>query len=430
MKASNRLGRVERLMGADLIVVAGGTDGLPGPVHQLMLRLLLDRQILWVDADAFFPAPAATGRAGNPSASGAFSDASERVVFGEPFEGAPMLPAKSPFPILTSSIVETDELDPAVFVSPLALSRRIRRAAGVLGLHRPMLWLASPWASVLAELFSGLALVYQHIPMARSAIEAGKAGVGSTAFQAAALRSAEAARQEAAIALRANLILAPTAESAARFDQHKTRLLANGVDTDLFATPAQRALDMPCDRPVVGFHGRIDERFDTEGVADLANQLPQWHFMLIGPVSTDVSRLQVMDNVTLTGCLPHEQLPRYSQYWTAAIMPFRVGAPPMPAVPLQLGEYLAAGLPVVGCGEQNLGRYSDLVSRADNVPALAQALRACADEPPSSRALRQKRQLADSWSIRAGFVNRLLDRLEVSERLPSSACDQVEAWTL
>ena len=428
MKAWNGLGRVESLMGSDLIVVAGGTHGLPGPVHQLMLRLLLDRQILWVDADAFFPAPPLTGRAGersgDPSASGASS------ASGEPFERSPMPSAKCPFPILTSSAVETDGIDPAGFVSPLALTRRIRRAAGMLGLHRPMLWLASPWACVLAELFAGPALVYQHVPVARSAIEAGKAVPGDADLPAAAIRSAELARQESAIAQRADLILTSTVESAARFDQEKTRLLANGVDTDLFATPAQRALGMPWDRPVVGFHGHLDERFDTERVAELARQLPQWHFMLIGPASTDVSRLQVMDNVTLTGCLPHEELPRYSQYWTAAIMPLRGGAPPMPDVPLQLGEYLAAGLPVVVSGEQNLGRYYDLVSCADNAPALAQALQACAEEPPSCRALRQTRLLGDAWSIRAGFVNRLLDKLEVRERLPGTAYDQVEAWTL
>lgn len=75
--------------------------------------------------------------------------------------------------------------------------------------------------------------------------------------------------------------------------------------------------------------------------------------MLIGPVSTDVSRLQAIDNVSLKGCLPHDELPRYSQYWTAAIMP-----------------------------------------------------------------------------LRAGFVNRLLDKLEVRERLSESADGQVEAWTL
>ena len=409
-------------MGSDLIVVAGGARGLPGPVHQLMLRLLLDRQILWVDADAFFPPSLlirhADKRSGEPDTSCA------------PVDGAPMLSAKSPFPILTSSVVDTDGIDRAGFVRSLVLSRRIQRAAAVLGLHRPMLWLASPWALGLAELFAGPALVYQHVPVARSAIEAGKARPGDADVQAAAIRSTEAARQEAAIALRADLILAPTVESAARFDQQKTRLLANGVDTDLFATPAQRALDMPWDRPVAGFHGYIDERFDTEVVSELAGHLPQWHFMLIGPVSADVSRLQAMDNVTLTGCLPHEELPRYSQYWTAAIMPFRAGAPPMLDAPLQLGEYLAAGLPVVGSGEQNVGRYSDLVSHADSAPALAQTLQACAEEPPSCRALRQARLLVDAWTIRAGFVNRLLDKLEARERLPGSAYDQVEAWKL
>lgn len=434
MKAWNRLGNVERLMGSDLIVVAGGAHGLTGPVHQLMLRLLLDRQILWVDADAFFPSSPLTGRtgeySGEPSTCVASSASGGRVACAEPFQSSPMRAAKSPFPILTSSVVETDRIDAAGFVSPLVLSRRIRRAAAVLGLHRPILWLTSPWARVLADLFAGPAVVYQHVPVACSPIEAEKSVPEDADDKAATMRAAEVARQEAAIAERADLVLAPTVETAARFDQDRTRVLANGVDTDLFATPAQRALGMPWDRPVVGFHGRIDERFDTECVADLARQLPQWHFVLIGPVSTDVSRLLDMKNVTLTGCLPHEELPRYSQYWTAAIMPRRAGAPPMQDAPLQLGEYLAAGLPVVGSGEQNLGRYSDLVSCADNVLALAQALQACAEEPASCRALRQERLLVDAWSIRAGFVNRLLDKLEVRERLPGCAYDQVEEWTL
>jgi glycosyltransferase involved in cell wall biosynthesis len=405
-------------MGSDLIVVAGGADGLPGPIHQLMLRLLLDRQILWIDADAFFPSLQLTVHAGERSGEPPVSG--ERDACGQSFDVAPIPSTKSPFPILTSSVVETDGIDAAGFLSPLALIRRVRRAAAVLGLHRPMLWLASPWARVLAELFAGPALVYQHVPIVRLS-DSGEEASADTDVHAAGISPALAAREEAAIARRADLILAPTVESAARFDQHKTRLLANGVDTDLFATPAQRTLDMPWDRPVAGFHGHIDQRFDTERVAELARQLPQWHFMLIGPVSTDVSRLRAMENLSLTGRLPHDELPRYSQYWTAAIMPFRAGAPPMLDVPLQLGEYLAAGLPVVASGEQTLGRYSDLVIRADSTAAMAQALLACAEEPPSCRALRQARLFVDGWSNRAGFVNRLLDKLESRERLLDTA---------
>ena len=417
-------------MGSDLIVVAGGGRGLPGPVHQLMQRLLLDRQILWVDADAFFSTPLSCAADAAPVV--------DPEVSSKPDRGIPMRSSESPFPILTAAVVGTEGRGATGRISPLALSRRMRRAAAVLGLHRPMLWLASPWAGVLTEWFAGPAIVYQHLPVAWAPTPALRLAAYPPACADARrirttnaeLQSARAARAEAAIAARADLILAPTVDSAARFDQHKTRLLTNGVDTDLFATPAQRALDMPWDRPVVGFHGPIDDRFDRELVIDVARRLPGWHFMLIGPVSTDVSRLRALENVSLTGCLAHEELPRYSQYWTAAIMPRRAEPAPMLDIPLQLGEYLAAGLPVVASGGRRLGRYADLVHQVGGPAAAARALLACAEEAPSCRARRRARVLGDAWSIRAGFVNRLLDKLDARACRPHDAVERGQAWRL
>lgn len=377
-----------RLMGSDLIVVADRSSGLPGPVQQLMRRLVLDRQILWVDADAF--------RAGAPRRRSRETPISDKL----------------PFPVLDASALGVDQHLLAGPVGATRLSRRINRAADLLGLKRPMLWLASSSAHALAKSLSEHGLVYHHVPSPRD--------------RGAAVDSRPDA-QEAALAQAADLVLAPTLESAACFARDKTRLLPNGVDVDLFATPTQRALEMPWDRPVAGFHGHIDAHFDTDLVAAAARLLPNWQFMLIGPVSTDVASLAAMDNVMLIGARSHEELPRFSQYWAAAILPRRAGAPVRQHPPLQLAEYLAAGLSVISAGEQVASDYADLMTPVRAAPELASALASTLDEPLSRRALRRARMLGCSWSVRAAFVNRLLHKIEARQGPPGCGNESATA---
>jgi len=377
-------------MGSDLIVVADRYSGLSGPVQQLMLRLVLDRQILWVDAHAF-----AEGAARRRCRNTPISD-------------------KLPIPVLDASALGVEQQPLASFVGAAALGRRIIDAAGLLGLKRPMLWLASSAsaAHALAKSFSNHRVVYHHVL--------------STRDDEAAVDVKPDVR-EMALGQAADLVLAPTPESAACFARNKTRLLPNGVDVDLFATPTQRALEMPWDRPVAGFHGHINEHFDTQLVAAAARLLPNWQFMLIGPVSTDVASLAAMDNVMLIGARSHEELPRFSQYWAAAIVPRRAGAPVRQHCPLQLGEYLAAGLSVIAAGDQVPSDYADLITPVDDAPQLAAALASTLDEPPSCRALRCARMVEYSWSVRAAFVNRLLQELETHQRLPRCGYENAKA---
>jgi glycosyltransferase involved in cell wall biosynthesis len=376
-------------MRSDLIVVADRTSGLSSPIQQLMLRLVLDRQILWVDADLF-----------------------RRGVTWRRCHATPIAD-KLPFPVLDASALGVDQSSLAPCVGASTLSRRIIAAAGRLGLKRPILWLASSAAHGLAKSFSGQGLVYHHAPTPRDC------------------ESAIDPRPDAAataLARAADLVLAPTLESVPCFARDKARLLPNGVDLELFATPTQRALEMPWDRPVAGFHGHINEDFDTELVAAAAHLLPNWQFMLIGPVSTDVASLAAMDNVMLLGARSHEELPRFSQYWAAAILPRRAGAPVRQHPPLQLAEYLAAGLPVISAGEQVVCDYADLITPVRAAPELATALVSTLEQPLSSRASRRARMVGYSWSIRAAFVHRLLDKIEARQGPPG--CGKQSATAL
>ena len=206
---------------SDLIVVAERRPWTPSGTFQLMRRLLLDRQILWLDANAFRherPAPedlASTSKA--------------------PIARAATDPA--PFPLLTAEDLGVGAHPLARLVSPRLLARRVLRAARNCRLRHPILWLASPWGAPLLDSGYTGAVVYQ---------------MGHEQPPADAGLAREYAEREASILARADLVLAPSRPWLQRVSAPRRRLLPAAVDVELFFTPAQPARDLPAAGPVAG----------------------------------------------------------------------------------------------------------------------------------------------------------------------------------
>jgi hypothetical protein len=343
-----------------------------------MSRLLLDRQVLWVDAGAC-----------------------RRGWLAEEIPAAATPPpgrvAAAPFPLLTAEDLGVGSHPLACLVSPRLLLRRILRAARNHELCQPILWLASPWSAPLLDAGYVGPVVYQ------MACEPPPQDPDA---------ARECADREARILARADLVLAPSRSWVRRCGSDRARLLPAAVDLQLFSAPAQPARDLPAAGPVAGCHGHFDAGFDAALLAAIASRLPDWRFILIGPVSADLSALGLLTNVSLAGARPQDQLPRYLQYWDAALLLRRRGTPAGRGPALTLLENLAAGLPVVASGPSDLGGYTDLVTQVSDADAAAAALRAAATEPAERRALRRLRVTGDGWDARAAAVNRLLVELE------------------
>jgi len=109
---------------------------------------------------------------------------------------------------------------------------------------------------------------------------------------------------------------------------------------------AERQADIP--HPRLGFCGVIDERFDTELLAEAARLRPEWHFVLVGPVvkiaEDDLPR---GENIHYLGGKNYADLPKYLAGWDVAIMPFAMNESTRFISPTKTPEYLAAGKPVV-----------------------------------------------------------------------------------
>lgn len=286
------------------------------------------------------------------------------------------------------------------------LARQIRRALLESNLAaRPILWTSLPTATPVLDHLSVSATVY-YCCDDFSALE----GVDHAAVTA----------YEEELAHRADLILVSSPDLAAKFPNAKTRVVLHGADTEMFGTPQPCPVDVPTDRPTVGFYGSLAGWIDWDWLGALARLLPDWEVQLIGPTKPEsaqaLARLAKLPNVRLLGPRPHAALPAYVQAWTAALLPFRDTAQIQACNPLKLREYLSAGTPCIATDFPAARAYSPEAHIARSVTDAAAYLRGLqnlpADQAARAAQARQHRVAGESWAARAATIRAYLDALQ------------------
>ncbi|MDR0325070.1 MAG: glycosyltransferase [Oscillospiraceae bacterium] len=149
---------------------------------------------------------------------------------------------------------------------------------------------------------------------------------------------------------RADLILvspAARAELLQAFEK-PVRPLPDGVDFALFNEASERNLPFPDDlftvkNPIIGHMGPVDADANLQTIETAAAAHPEWAFVFVGPVRTDVSAWEPFPNVHLLGEKPRKHLPAYISRFDVCInIAKNEGASPQ-----KLYEYLATGKPIV-----------------------------------------------------------------------------------
>jgi glycosyltransferase involved in cell wall biosynthesis len=114
--------------------------------------------------------------------------------------------------------------------------------------------------------------------------------------------------------------------------------------------------DLP--RPRLGFFGVIDERFDTELLARIAEMRPDWSFVMVGPVvKISEEDLPHRPNIHYLGPKSYAELPSYLSGWDVALMPFAMNESTQFISPTKTPEYLAGGKPVVSSPIKDVVRH-------------------------------------------------------------------------
>ena len=130
----------------------------------------------------------------------------------------------------------------------------------------------------------------------------------------------------------------------------------SSVDLRHFAQA--REIARKTDRPTLGFYGVLDERFDIDLLAAVADICPDWRFVMVGPVvKISPDDLPQRANIDYPGPATYDQLPGLLAGWDVALMPFAINDATKFISPTKTPEYLAAGKPVVSTPVRDVIRH-------------------------------------------------------------------------
>jgi glycosyltransferase involved in cell wall biosynthesis len=148
-----------------------------------------------------------------------------------------------------------------------------------------------------------------------------------------------------------------------------THVSAHGVDYDHFVKAQDPKLQIPADAaslpgPIIGFFGLIERWIELSLIRYLAEQRPNWTFLMIGRVAVPESDVPRLPNIHYLGRRPYETLPAYGKAFTAAIIPYHLTQQVINSNPIKLREYLAMGKPIVSVSTPEIEKFREFVAIA------------------------------------------------------------------
>jgi teichuronic acid biosynthesis glycosyltransferase TuaH len=195
----------------------------------------------------------------------------------------------------------------------------------------------------------------------------------------------------------------------------KLVLLRNGVDLQQFSQIDDRYLESDREfraisQPRIIYVGAISYWFDFDLLIRVANMLPDYNFVIVGPADVSIERLQKISNIYLLGAKPHAIIQNYLHESDVGIIPFLRTKLIESVNPIKLYEYMAAGLPVISTTWEELESLNSPAFLAKNSDEFAEQIAKILKESNSS----SRQNLihfaeANSWESRFAQLMKILE---------------------
>lgn len=208
------------------------------------------------------------------------------------------------------------------------LVRQIRQQMKRLQMHRPLLIVNQVECLPLARQLGLSRLIYLRTSQP-----------SASGMAVDAMHYAEQALIDAA-----DLVLTETDELATDLPAVKTCPLHVCSEAPYLPRPR----DLPQGRPIIGFHGPLDDRIDWALVHESALRRPDWYWVLVGPrQSPALDKLLQLRNVFWLGEKSHGQLQACIHHWQVTLLPYLDTAANRAQPPLALQQALHRHAPLV-----------------------------------------------------------------------------------
>ena len=266
----------------------------------------------------------------------------------------------------------------------------------VLGMRKPVLWVAIPTAADLVDSLGAKLILYQ----VSDKYEANE----DSALPATVIREMDQhLKRRAAVVMYSGRKLFEESEVPHRY------FLEQAVDFDRFATEAastaEEVASIP--RPILGYFGAMDYVMDVPLMEEVARRRPQWHWLMIGGKSNLVQFNS--PNIHHIPTRPYSELPRYIGPVDVFVLPWsQTNAFTSYGSAIKVREYLATGKPVVISPLYEYLKTPGLRIYRDINEFIAAVESALYADTTADRALRQSVVRNCTWDVRAREVGELI----------------------
>jgi len=228
----------------------------------------------------------------------------------------------------------------ARWINRILLRRSLNRWMKVMHFNNPLIWtfLPTPIVLSLTEDIAHKAFVYYC----------------TDNFTATSKSARKITSYERRVLQKADIVFATSKQMTdycRKFNNNVTRVPI-GVNTTMFLNAEKLIRQRPPElnglgQAIIGYIGGVRQSIDQKLIEYCANKFPEYTFVFIGPIQTNISHLRRLKNVIFLGQKPHSTLPAYIKYFDACIIPYRKDEYTDNISAAKLNEYLIMGKPVV-----------------------------------------------------------------------------------
>ncbi len=117
-------------------------------------------------------------------------------------------------------------------------------------------------------------------------------------------------------------------------------------------------------KPIIGYVGGIHRWLDLNLIKETAKKYPDYSFVFLGPIQTNVSLLSGLKNIHFLGKKDHKEIPFFISHFDVCVIPYLITEYTKNVYPTKLNEYHAMGKPVVST---NLPEIINFNRKNDNL---------------------------------------------------------------
>lgn len=160
--------------------------------------------------------------------------------------------------------------------------------------------------------------------------------------------------------------------------------------------------------PRIGYLGTIiSSRLDLKLIENLVKNLPEFHFIFVGPEDEDfkTSELHKQGNVHFLGFKEQVDAPAYMQYFDVCVNIQLLNETTVGNHPRKINEYLSMGKPVVATRTHAMEEYKAVVFLCENEKEYLQAIKEGAEQINDKEMILKRQNFANQFTWEATVEN-------------------------